>query len=204
MDEVVNKKGIEHVTFLTYHRDGIIDIYLGLSIITLSFLFLAEASLVGVFPGILVLFPLLYHESKKRYTIPRLGYEKFSEKNRRSRNPFLILLALGTLSLIAGLWAFYLGNIGDYSWVYTLKANWFWFLALLSLGLFTLFGYITDLRRLYNYGLLSLTLFTSGNYLRVDGFWLILILGGVMMATGLILLQRFVHEYPLKRSATDD
>jgi hypothetical protein len=204
MNEVINIKEVERRAFTTYHKDGILDIYLGFSIITLSFLFLAEAGMIGAFSGILVLFPILYRESKKSYTFPRLGYVKFSEKKGRSRNSFLILFGLLTLSLMGGIWAFYLGNIGDYLWVEVLKANWFWFLALLGLGLFMLFGYITDLRRLYNYGVVSFILFASGNFMHVDGFWLTLILGGLVLATGLILLQRFVHEYPLKRSATDD
>jgi hypothetical protein len=205
LNNVINTKEIERKAFLTYHKDGILDIYLGFSIITLSFLFLAEArTMMGAFSGILVLFPIFYRESKKSYTFPRLGYVKFSGKKGRSRNSFLILFGLLTLSLIGGLGAFYLGNIGDYLWVEAVKANWFWFLSLLSLGLFMLFGYITDLRRLYYYGLVSFILFASGNYIPIDGFWLILILGGVVMATGLILLQRFVHEYPLKSSVRDD
>ena len=206
MNDVINTKEIERRAFLTYHKDGIIDIYLGFSIVMFSFLFFGTEALMmwGGMSGTLALIPIFYRESKKRYTFPRLGYVKFSEKKGRSRNSIMMLLGLGTLSALMGLWAFYLGNKGDFLWVETIIAHWHWFLASLFLGLFLLFGYITDLKRLYYYGLGSFVLFASGNFVPVMGFWLVLALGGAMMTTGLILLQRFKREYPLESSTKDE
>jgi hypothetical protein len=208
---MINTKEIERRVFLTYHKDGIIDIYLGLSIVTLSIVMLStllegtEASMMwGGMTGTFALFPIFYRESKKRYTFPRLGYVKFSEKKGRSRNSIMMLLGLGTLSALMGLWAFFLGSKGDVLWIETIIAHWHWFLASLFLGLFLLFGYITDLKRLYYYGLGSFVLFASGNFVPVKGFWLVLALGGAMMTTGLILLQRFKREYPLESSTKDE
>jgi len=206
LNDTIDTKEIEHRAFLTYHKDGIIDIYLGLSILILSTLFVGnEASMMlGSMAGIFALMPIFYRESKKRYTFPRLGYVKFSEKKGRSRNSIMMLLGLGTMSFLMGLWAFFLGNKGDFLWIETIITHWNWFLAFLSLGLFLLFGYITDLKRLYYYGLGSFVLFASGNFVPVMGFWLVIALGGAMMTTGLILLQRFVREYPLESSTRDE
>jgi hypothetical protein len=207
LNDVINTKEIERRAYLTYHKDGIIDIYLGLSIVMLSTIFVGtEAWLImfGGMGGTIALIPIFYRESKKMYTFPRLGYVKFSEKKGRSRNSIMMLLGLGTLSSLLGLWAFYLGTKGDFLWVETIVAHWHWFLAFLFLGLFLLFGYITDLKRLYYYGLGSFVLFASGNFVPVKGFWLVLALGGAMMTTGVILLQRFKREYPLESRARDE
>jgi len=207
LNDMINTKEIERRAYLTYHKDGIIDIYLGFSIVMLSTIFVGtEASMMfwGGMAGTLALFPIFYLKSKKRYTFPRLGYVKFSEKKGRSRNSIMMLLGLGTLSSLMGLWAFYLGGKGDFLWVETIIAHWHWFLASLFLGLFLLFGYITDLKRLYYYGLGSFVLFASGNFIPVKGFWLVLALGGAMMTTGVILLQRFIREYPLESRARDE
>lgn len=199
MNEMINTKEIERRAFLSYHKDGIIDIYLGFSVIILSTLFVGNefSTMLPSMGGIIVLFPILYRESKKRYTFPRLGYVKFSEKKGRSRNSIMMLFGLLTLSSIMSLWVFFLGSKGNFLWIETIIAHWHWFLASLSLGLFLLFGYITDLKRLYYYGLGSFVLFASGNFVPVKGFWLVVALGGAMMATGLILLRRFKQEYPL-------
>ncbi len=206
MKDVFNTKEIERRAYLTYHKDGIIDIYLGFSIVMLSTIFVGTEAIMmwGGLCGTLALFPIFYLESKKRYTFPRLGYVKFSEKKGRSRNSIMIFLGLGTLSSLMGLWAFFLGTKGDFLWVETIIAHWHWFLAFLFLGLFLLFGYITDLKRLYYYGLGSFVLFASGNFVQVKGLWLVLALGGAMMTTGVILLQRFIRDYPLESSARDE
>jgi len=88
---MINTKEIERRAFLSYHKDGIIDIYLGFSVIILSILFVGNefSTMLPSMGGIIVLFPILYRESKKRYTFPRLGYVKFSEKKGRSRNSII-------------------------------------------------------------------------------------------------------------------
>ncbi|MBN1683708.1 hypothetical protein JW865_09175 [Candidatus Bathyarchaeota archaeon] len=65
------------------------------------------------------------------------------------------------------------------------------------------FGYITDLQRLYYYGAGSFLLFTSSNFININGFWIVLILGLGVTLTGFILLLRFIKDYTLKRSASE-
>ena len=203
MDNRVNTQEIERRAFLSYHKDGILDIYLGILIISFSFFFLVEPSFYGVFSGTIVLFPILYRESKKSITFPRLGYVKFSEKKGRSRNSLIILFGLLSLSIISGLVVFNLGNLGDFYWIQKISNNWQWFFALLSLVLFSVFAYITDLQRLYYYGTGSFLLFVSSNFFDVNGFYIVLILGLGVTLTGFILLWRFIKDYPLKRSASE-
>jgi len=102
LNDMINTKEIERRAYLTYHKDGIIDIYLGLLIVMLSIVMLStlfvgtEAFMMwGGMAGTFALFPIFYRESKKRYTFPRLGYVKFSEKKGRSRNSIMMLLGLG-------------------------------------------------------------------------------------------------------------
>ena len=200
--ETINTKEIERKAYLSYHKDGVIDIYLGFAIIMLSFFFIEAEfnTMIGSMGGTFVLFPILYRESKKNFTFPRLGYVKFSEKKGRSRNSMLMLVGLLSLSTLLGLWTFLLGAKGNFFWIETIISQWHWFTAFLSAGLFLLFGYITDINRLYYYGFLSFILFSVVRFVPVKSFWFILTLGALMIASGLVLLQKFVRMYPLERN----
>ena len=205
MNEIINTKEIERKAFLSYHNDGIIDIYLGFAVIMLSF-FLVETeyiSMIGSMGGTFILFPILYRESKKNLTFPRLGYVKFSEKKGRSRNSMLMLIGLLSFSSLLGLWTFLLGAKGNFVWIETIISQWHWFTAFLSAGLFMLFGYITEINRRYYYSFLSFILFSVGRFVPVKSFWFILTLGALMVKCGLVLLQKFVRMYPLERNEID-
>ena len=70
--ENVDLKEIERRAYLSYHKDGILDIYLGMGIMTIASVFYFEV-FVSIISTIAIL-PILYTVSKKQYTIPRLGY----------------------------------------------------------------------------------------------------------------------------------
>ena len=201
--ENIDLKEIERRAYLTYHKDGILDIYLGMGIMAVASVFFFEVFVTST--GIIALFPILYAASKKQYTIPRLGYVKFSTStNGRARNSVTLALLLGSMSAVAGLFAFYSSISTGYSWIEPLIANWKITVASILLVVFSLFGYVSDLRRMYYYGLLSSVVFVSGIFLPIPGFLLILIVGSIISINGIVHLYRFIQEYPIEKGNEDE
>jgi hypothetical protein len=199
MKNNVNLKEIERRAFLSYHNDGIIDIYLGMGIAMVSSVFLIEYFPAFSMGGIIAILPILYAASKKQYTIPRLGYVKFSDSTKgRARNSVTLALTLGIVSAIAGLFAFYSVIATGYSWIEPLIENWKITVAILLLGVFSLFGYVSDLKRMYYYAVVSFLVFVPGLFISIPGYWLILTVGGIIFLNGLIHLYRFTQQYPLE------
>jgi hypothetical protein len=198
--ENIDLKEIERRAYLTYHKDGILDIYIGMGIMTLASVFFFEVFVSTGTSGIMVLLPILYAASKKQYTIPRLGYVKFSQSTMgRARNSITLALLLGSISAVAGLFAFYSILSTGNNWIEPLIANWKITLAAILLVVFSLFGYVSDLRRMYYYGMLSLIVFVSGMFLPIPGYMLILAVGGIISINGITLLYRFTQEYPIEK-----
>lgn len=202
MENNINLKEIERRAYINYHKDGIIDIYLGMGIA------MASSIYFDFFPGLMgtiAILPILYAASKKQYTIPRLGYVKFSESTKgRARNSVTLALILGTVSAIAGLFAFYTGITSGYNWIEPIIENWKISAAVLLLVVFSLFGYVSDLKRMYHYALVSFLVFSSGLFLAVPGYWLIIMVGGIICLNGLIHLYRFTQEYPLEHGSKNE
>lgn len=193
MENNVNLKDIERRALLNYHKDGIIDIFLGMGIAMVSSIYF------GFFPLISVL-PILYTVSKRRYTIPRLGYVKFSFKKKgKTRNS----ITLALLIVIAVIFAYYSATTG-YSWTVPLIENWKITAAVLLLVIFSLFGYVSEIKRMYYYSLVSFLVFFSGIFVLVPSYYLIITLGGIIFVNGLIHLYRFTQEYPLEHGSQNE
>ena len=155
--------------------------------------------------GIIAILPIFYAASKKQFTIPRLGYVKFSSSTKgRARNSLTLALLLGSMSAIAGLFAFYSVISSGYSWIEPLIANWRITIASILLVVFSLFGYVSDLRRMYYYGLVSFIVFIAGIFLPIPGYLLILTVGGIISINGIVLLYRFTQEYPLTKGQENE
>ena len=199
----IDLKEIERRAYLTYHKDGILDIYLGLGIMAVATVFFFEVFVTST--GIIAILPILYAGSKKQFTIPRLGYVKFSQSTAgRARNSMTLALLLGSVSAVAGLFAFYSVISTGYSFIEPLIANWKITIAVILLVVFSLFGYVSDLRRMYYYGLLSSIVFVSGIFLPLPGYMLILLVGGIISINGMALLYRFTQEYPIEKGQENE
>ncbi len=201
--ENLDLKEIERRAYLTYHKDGILDIYLGIGIMTIASVFFFEV-FFGI-TGTIAILPILYAASKKQYTIPRLGYVKFSSSTMgRARSSVILAILLGTMSAVAGFFAFYSVISSGYSWIEPLIVNWKITIASVLLVVFSLFGYVSDLRRMYYYGLLSSIVFVSGMFLPIPGYILVLTVGGIISVNGIVHLYRFTQEYPIEKGYEDE
>jgi hypothetical protein len=74
-------------------------------------------------------------------------------------------------------------------------------IGLISALLASLFAYSMGLKRLHGYGLLILGLFVSGHFLSIPLQYLLLAVGSAIIASGVVLLARFMRRYLLPRGA---
>ncbi|MGW8181171.1 MAG: hypothetical protein ACWGQW_20770 [bacterium] len=193
MNDNIDTKEIERKAYFNYHKDGILDIYLGISMAMFTVSFISPTySMVWM----IALLPVFYRDSKRRYTFPRLGYVKFSEGT--SKRSTTLAMALASLSLVGGLLVFFSGFPNNYNWMVPFIENW---KLVAAGGLFitlSLFGYVSKINRLYYYGALSLILFGAGAIIPLPGYIVLPTLGGIITLSGIYHLYRFTQEYPLE------
>ncbi len=191
----VNMKDIERKIYMVYHEDGLVDIAIGL-------VFLGWGVLLAVGPPFLIVLLgpialLIYYFGKRDVSVPRVGIIEPGRKTaNRMLSLFIALIGLGLLALVSLILLSQLGpgSLEEYS------------LALVGLivaGGVCLLGYLLQAIRLYVYAVLLFVAFTAGEYLTgsvtvVDPFLLSVIIAGlVILASGVLVLIRFIRRYPL-------
>ena len=99
LPEEIDLKEIESRAYLSYHQDGLLDIYIGLAAVFLgTFLWIAPDMFIYL-AGTMFMWMLLYIASKKALTVPRLGYVEFSKE--RNTKTMAILLYVVALNIVA-------------------------------------------------------------------------------------------------------
>jgi hypothetical protein len=202
-------RDIEKKTYMSYHQDGLIDIVAGLYALTFGLGIIADIVLefgfMAIAPGILIAVVLpLWVVAKRKITMPRIGYVNIGTKG--SNKLFALLIGLS----VAGLGVFFLFTMltfesGRPEWIETILFQYgmIW-IGLGAAVIGSLFAYTMGLKRLYGYGLLSLALFVGGYFLSVPFQYLLLLIGGIIIASGAVLLVQFVRKYPLQKGAPDN
>ena len=190
MSGKIDLKKIERRAYLSYHNDGIIDIYLGFSAIFYCVCILAD--MIAIAGGIIAIIPLFYISSKKAITVPRLGYVKFApERVKKTKNIMTYLLIAGVLSTFLGVIAFMNPNARKF-----FIENGILILGVSGTSIFSLVAYLSDIKRFYMYGALTLIAFLSINIFQIALFQSLIALGSLIMFSGIILLYRFLQKYP--------
>jgi hypothetical protein len=197
-----NLREIEKRTYMSYHQDGLLDIFIGMYILLLGFgiymLTTNDFTTWFIFPAIFpAIITPLWISAKKKITMPRIGYVKFGTKGANK----LTIIFIGFL--VAGLGAFMAFSFAsNQGWAISLRnliiPNIMIILGTAIVLTSSLFAYIMGLNRLYFYGILSLMLFIAGYLIAVQMAYVIMIIGIVLLLTGSYLLNRFIRKYPLE------
>ena len=184
---------LEREAYRASWSDGIVDTYLGISLIWIgaNWIWLPDlAGLAGVLPAVLVT-PML--ALRKRFVEPRLGYVRWRAPRRRweRRNIWASLMA-GVVVFMGGVMLFlYLSGGGAAPALNLAPGILAWLLALLAVGL----ALLMSLWRMLIY---ALVLAASGVVVVVteaNPGWPMLACGVVATIIGLILFNRFAHRY---------
>lgn len=192
---------VEKRTYMSYHQDGLIDIFVGTYVLlfALGILLFTMTDfnmwfvIPAIFPAIMV---PIWISAKKQITMPRIGYVKF-----RSRG------ANRLMAVFLGLMVFGLGTFAVFTfassqgWALTLRnlivSNGMIIIGIGAASIASLFAYTMGLKRLYAYGLLTLALFLTGHFITIPFEHILVTIGLVIIVNGFVLLIQFIRKYPL-------
>jgi hypothetical protein len=195
MKQEINLKEIEQKAYRVSFQDGLVEIMLGILLISLGATF---GSVLYVF-AILIpifLFPLFIEVIRKRYTYPRIGYAKLpmDDPKKTAKGIFgytAVVLALMVICFLL------LGKVKDAA------AYKKWSPALMGILLVGGFLYAHGRSGSIRYivfavlAVVSGLLFSIMNFEYYDGLIInFFVMGGIFIVTGSMLFILFVHKYP--------
>lgn len=206
MAKEINLKEIERKAYMSYHQDGLVDVFGGLYILGFGLgIFMQiiwDFSFGVIIPAILITTVLpIWIAAKRKITMPRIGYVNFGTRGANK----LTIVFIGTM--VAGLFAFFAFTFatsqnGLRVWLDLIFQNGMLVVGFGSLAICALFGYTMGLKRLYAYGLLAAFSLIIGHFLEIFFAHIIIALGTTVIVVGFILLINFVKKYPLKGDKT--
>jgi len=201
MNVKTSLKAIEKRTYISYHQDGLIDIFVGVYVLLFGLgIFLRTLEdfstwfvIPAIFPAVMV---PIWVSAKKRITMPRIGYVKFGGRGANK------LMAVFIGLLVAGLGAFMVFSFASsQGWALTVRnliaSNGMMIIGIAAFALSSLFAYTMGLNRLYAYGLLALVLFLAGRFIAFPFEYILLTIGLAVIMNGFVLLIGFIRKYPL-------
>ncbi len=196
-------KEIEKKTYMSYHQDGLIDIFVGFYILLFGAGILIRTVtefstwfiIPAIFPSIMV---PIWISFKRRITIPRIGYVKFGLRSANKLMAVFLGLAVAGLGVFM---VFGLGGSMGQSWALALMdliiSNSMIIIGISAGLISSLFAYTMGLKRLYVYGLVTLVMFLVGHLIAIQFEYFLLIIGSAIVIYGLVLLRQFLQKYPL-------
>ncbi|MFX1476332.1 MAG: hypothetical protein ACFFCO_12775 [Promethearchaeota archaeon] len=192
MSEEIDLKEIERKAYLSYHQDGLIDVFIGLAALFLAtFLWLAPDMLIFIM-GTMFMWTLLYIAAKKSVTVPRLGYVEFSkERNTKTSVILLYIVVLNIVSLVISWWGWL-----NPSMFLIIEAHGFLVVGAAVASIFVVVAYSSGIHRFYAYGVVTLLAFSVSHFLVLPFYLPILSLGLVMAVAGMLMLYLFIRKYP--------
>lgn len=191
-------KEIERRTYMSYHQDGLLDVFAGVYVLGFGFGIFLDAVLdysFGLFvPAMMVALLLpIWISAKRKITLPRIGFVKFGRQSQTK----LMAIYIGLMSSgLAAFFAFALLRGGV--WVDFLFENGLLLVGVGGLIVCSLFGYAMGLKRFYAYGLMAFGVLVAGHFLQLFFAYLLIALGALVIAAGLAMLVAFIKKYPIK------
>jgi hypothetical protein len=189
----IDLKELERKAFTSYHEDGIADIFAGAWI-----LFFGIFSMCTDKPWFAGMFPVyglpLFAVAKKKITVPRIGYVKFSPQRRSLL--LIVYIWFAAMFAVFGI-MFYTDN--SPSWMYHLLVDYpqLAFGTIIGL-LFFVCALVTRIFRFYTYAALivavSVVGYVLGPHIRYE--YIPVVLGILIFSVGVLVLIQFIHKYP--------
>jgi hypothetical protein len=213
MPGMLNLKEIERRAWRSFFVDGLWDIYLGLLLTVmgvnawLSDLGVPEGRTLLIYAALVIAAMGLLWAGKKYITVPRIGRVKFGPK-RRAKIRIVRLILVGSVVLGLALFAFTLA--GGFGWLARAELDSEVFVAVLwvvnVLVVFGLGAYFLDYGRLVAIGVMFAVAVPADVLIhRLWGADVSPLAFGVpgllVIAMGLVILARFLRNYPLPEDA---
>ncbi len=191
MPDKTDLKELERKAWMSYHQDGLVDLFLGLLLIAGFIGYTGTIGRVGG-PILQLSCAFLLIAAKKWITVPRMGLVKFGPERRAKRRKTVFIASVAVLLTMLLLAFTMAGRIG---WI---RDNHTAFSFLLGAGIWLIFSvmaYMQDFHRLYVIGgLFAVAIATS----ELLGSSVPLLITGLLAFTGgAVLFVRFLRRYPL-------
>ncbi len=203
MSDKINLRNLERQAYLSYHQDGILDIFIGFSILLFGAWILADmAYLAGAFVAV---FAPIYAQLKKQVTVPRLGFVKFGPtRTAKTQKTVLVLVLAGVMAFLPAVILFATTEMGILAPIRLLIEYGMIVIGVAGAAILSVVAYLSELRRLYAYAALVLILFTSGHFLTAPLPYYLMTLGTAILLPGIYLLINFQRKYPIPTGAPAD
>jgi hypothetical protein len=197
-----NLKEIERKAYMSYHQDGLLDIFAGLFVLGyglgIYMDIVWEFGFGTIMPAILIAVVLpIWIAAKRKITMPRIGFVNFGIRGASKITALFIGL------MVVGLGFFFVFTLaacqsGLRQWLDLIFQNGTLIVGFGSLAVCSLFGYSMGLKRLYAYGLLAMITLVIGHFTGIFFAYVLMALGTIVTIAGFALLIGFVRKYPLQ------
>ena len=193
---MINLREIEKNAYVSYHQDGLIEIMVGIYILTtIGYYFLDMLWLSAV---IIILLTPVYTMAKRKFTVPRIGYAKFG-KHGKFRRYFILSIFMG-LFLVGLILGILLSIDAIPGWVLIILENNISLLIGIVAAVLSLIMVInTGIKRFYLYSAFLLIVFIVGQVLKINFLILFISTGAFFTITGIVMLIHFVRKYPVAK-----
>ena len=213
MDQKINLKELEKKAFISYHQDGLVDIGLGLILLTsvlsstLDEIGTSDSLRQVIYIPLMLLCPLIIYFGKKHITTPRLGYVKFASKRQfKRKNAILILVNsfLITMIILTAAFSQKIDVISDFLGIKTV----YWmavFISLFIMAVFSLLATFLDFRRLFIIGAIFAigepiyTILQEFTNVKLIGLYAFGIPGLILLIMGISILKKFISKYHIPK-----
>jgi len=203
MSQTINLKELERKAFRDSQQDGLMEIMMGIILLTFGGFFY---STIFVFYILLILFSgKIVEFFRNRYTYPRIGFVKLHQEKPKDALKGVFLFEFAVITIIFVLISFFGDVTNSSQWVKWSPL----FFGMILVGPFAHAASKSGSVRYSGYAILSVTLgvffslieFGSG----CTGLILYLVfIGGFLFFCGLVILIRFLREYPLPAIEVSD
>jgi hypothetical protein len=203
MNSQPDLKEIERKAYMSYHQDGLLDMFAGLFVLGYGvgiYMDIAwEFGFGTIVPAIVITTVLpIWIAAKRRITMPRIGFVKFGPGGGTTK-----LMAIFIGLAVAGLGVFSVFTLaasqsGSRQWLDLIFKNGMLIVVFGSLAVCILFGHSMGLKRLYAYGLLAMITLVIGHFMGLFFAYILMAFGTTVTVAGFALLIRFVRKYPLQ------
>jgi hypothetical protein len=198
LSERVDLKELERKIYLSYHKDGLVDIFLGIGLIVIGIILhpILGETVPTVAMVMIMLFVFVYAALKREITIPRIGYVEFAPK-RRTRFALLILIIvlITNVPLLLVLMLTVGQQISPIVFDFVISFL-LVILGFFGTGLFVLIGILSEISRFFGYAVATLILFIISHFLFLHFALPMIGVGVIITIVGFFQLGWFLRKYP--------
>jgi len=193
MTSRIDLKRLERKAYLSYHEDGLVDLFLGFAVIMFGLFVLTEV--VIVLSGSVFVWLLLYIAAKRLITVPRIGNVEFSSERKSKISTLLwILVLVQIISVCVSLLAWMVPMVAT-----IIILNYMIIIGFVGASIFSFIAYMSDILRFYLYGVVTLVVFLGSYFFNFTFYLPMMVVGILITFSGLVLLFRFIQRYPISK-----